>query len=379
MRALVIRGGVGDAPASTAVGVTSVHGVRVTCGFATPATPSFDPGGAAAHRVLVRVRGFSCNYRDRRRVLQMATVGAAQNFLVIGSEFSGEVLAVGDAVTALTPGMRVMGDNHYPTDRSPTGRVGVPSDRCSSELLVVRADQLCRIPDDMSDAQAAAFSVGAQTAYSMVRKLQVQAGDSVLVTAARSNTSLFLIAALCAAGVHVVATTTSLASAAALEAHGATRVVRLEPATPDDDGLSELREEAARVGGFSAIADPFFDLHLCRLLPLLAPSGRYVTCGFHGQHAATIDAGPAPDYGVALQIAMLKNITIIGNCAGVHADLDAALSDWHRGQLPVVLDTTLTTAHEDPPASRAAVAAAFVARSFDDSRRLGKVVALYAS
>ncbi|MCC7054315.1 MAG: zinc-binding alcohol dehydrogenase family protein [Gemmatimonadaceae bacterium] len=377
MRALVIRGGAGDGVRTAAIGVTSVHGIEVTCGFTTPAPPRFEPSGSSAHKVLVRVRGFSCNYRDRRRVLQMSTIGPAAHFLVIGSEFAGEVVAVGDAVRTLAPGMRVLGDNHYPADHPPAGRVGVPSNRASAEYLVLREDQLCRVPTGMSDAEASAFSIGAQTAYSMVRKMGARRGQAVLVTAARSNTSLFLIAALHAAGVRVVATTTAPGATAALAAHGASRVVTLPAAPHDAEGLDALREEAAAHGGFAAVADPFFDLHLCRLLPLLAPSGRYVTCGFHGQHDALAAPTSTVDYGVALQVAMLKNVAIIGNCAGVHADLTEALADWEAGRLPVLLDRVLRTAREDSDPARAAVAAEFVSRSFDAPARLGKVVALY--
>jgi NADPH:quinone reductase-like Zn-dependent oxidoreductase len=378
MRALAIRGGAGGPPQTSggATGIATVHGVQIACGFATSQRPVFDASSASALRVLVRVRGFSCNFRDRRRVLQMATIGPAAQFLVIGSEFVGEVVAVGAAVTRLVPGMRVMGDNHYPTDRLPTGRVGVPSNRSSSEYLVLRENQVCAVPATMTDAQAAAFSIGAQTAYSMVRKMDVRRGDAVLVTAARSNTSLFLIGALRAAGAHVVATTSSADHTAALVSHGAAVVVHMPNAT-DTAGLEALRTEAFRVGGFVAVADPFFDVHLCHVLPLMTPSGRYVTCGFHGQHAAVRADAELPDFACALQVAILKNISIIGNCAGVHADLTRAIADWSAGRLPVVLDTVLTTDQSDEPAQRAAIAARFIARSFDAPTRLGKVIALY--
>ena len=48
------------------------------------------------------------------------------------------------------------------------------------------------MPDDI----AAGFSIGGQTTYGMIRRLDLHEGDAVLVTAAKSNTSLIAIAAL---------------------------------------------------------------------------------------------------------------------------------------------------------------------------------------
>lgn len=61
----------------------------------------------------------------------------------------------------------------------------------------------------MPDVVAAAFSLGAQTAYSLVRKLNLASGENVLITSARSNTALFAIRALRRYSVNVYATSTS--------------------------------------------------------------------------------------------------------------------------------------------------------------------------
>src|SRR5256885_13765143 len=111
-----------------------------------------------------------------------------------------------------------MPDHHY-TDgvTSPDGlRQGVASNQSSRGYHVVYAAKLARIPDAMPDDVAAAFSLGAQTAYGMVRRASVAAGMTALVMGGTSNTSLYLFAALRAAGARVFASTTSGASVARL-------------------------------------------------------------------------------------------------------------------------------------------------------------------
>lgn len=80
---------------------------------------------------------------------------------------------------------------------------GVPTNFASQGILLLLEDQLIKIPDCMSDEVVAAFSVSAQTAYSMVRKANLNKGDNVLVTAATSNTSLSVIERLKNRGVNV--------------------------------------------------------------------------------------------------------------------------------------------------------------------------------
>ena len=76
---------------------------------------SFDAdAGENAEKVFLRVRAFSCNYRDRALILSMSNSAHKSNYYVIGSEFVAEVLAVGRDVTALAPGDRVIANGAYP-------------------------------------------------------------------------------------------------------------------------------------------------------------------------------------------------------------------------------------------------------------------------
>jgi NADPH:quinone reductase len=89
----------------------------------------------------------------------------------LGSEAAGEVAAVGQGVTDLKPGDRVV----Y------TGR---PAD-AYSEARNFPASQLVPIPDGVSDEQAAAVFLKGLTAWYLLRRsYRVQKGDPILLLAA---------------------------------------------------------------------------------------------------------------------------------------------------------------------------------------------------
>lgn len=372
MRNLVVFGAQSPPLAVSPHRTVVVDGVRVGCGVVATRDVDFVPERVEDGRgVLVRVQAVSCNYRDKGLITRMRSVPSAR-FIAIGSEFCAEVVAVGDRVRALAPGDRVMADMHYEgRPRTAEGvAAGVPTNQASKELLVFHERQLRRVPGAMPSEQAAAFALNAQTAYSMVRRVAPAPGARVLVTSASSNTSLCILGALRAAGAQVYATTTSERSAERLRALALGDVVvvgRGRDGFANDAALAAL---ARRVGGFDHVFDPFFDMHLERAVELLEPFGSYVSCGLAGQtgHAAEA-AGVATPVGmhpIVTQMIM-KNLTIIGNCIGLHADLDAAVRDYEAGLLAPVVDSVFTGDDVAP----------FLDRTFNDPARFGKVVYRY--
>jgi NADPH:quinone reductase-like Zn-dependent oxidoreductase len=357
---------------NSSIETVSIDGVQVRCGILDTKDRAFDGELAEhAHSVLVRVRRFSCNYRDKSFVLRAAAHVPDDRFFVIGSEFVGDVVDTGAAVQRVVPGDRVIGDNTYPhvgpchARSEPHG--GIPSNNASGEYLVLHEEKVMKIPQSMSDDAAAAFSVGAQTAFSMVDKLGLEGGEHVLVTAARSNTSLFTIEALRQRAVHVYATTTSAASAERVRNRGVQEVFVVDPsgAFVDHERMASV---ARQIGGFNGVIDPFIDLHLLQVIPLMRNGGRYVSCGLHDQlavrpHARSIE----PNYFAALNSAIVKNVSIIGNCVGLRHHLEDALAAFERGRIDVPIDSVH---HGD-------CAGAFLERTFESRDRFGKVVYAY--
>jgi len=364
MRSVVICGP--ELPSSAgrdAVRAVSIDGVRVPCGVIVTADRAFDRDAPAnAEKVLVRVRRFSCNYRDKGFVLRAAARLPADRCFAIGSEFVGDVVAVGTGVERVRPGDRVMGDNSYPHG----ARGGVPTNGASREYLVLHEDKVIAVPAGMPDDVAAAFSLGAQTAFSMVARLAPQRGDRVLVTAARSNTSLFAMAALHARGVEVHLVTSSAGHVDQLRARGASEVYVVDPAQ-SHTGQQALVAAARRAGGFTGAIDPFFDLHLHHVLPLMRNGARYVTCGFQAQRGVDPDAAAAnASAHAAICMAIVNNVSIIGNCLGLRTHLEQALAAYDTGKLEVAIDSVF-----------AGDAAGFLARTFTAADRFGKVVYAY--
>lgn len=348
-----------------------IEAVSVHCGLIHTPEPDFMPD-APMHReqVLVQKRAFSCNYRDKGFILKMATRGPLASFYTVGSEFVGEIVAVGAAVTQLQVGDRVIADNHYPDAKVAGVAPGIPSNQGSKEYQILHPAKLMRVPDSMPDDVAAAFGLGAQTSYSIVRKLNLSRGDRVLVTSARSNTSLFVIQALRKYDVEVYATTTSSSVVERLKAMGVDAVVVVDPSVPTLKEDLTIGAIAHPIGGFNAVVDPFFDLHLGRVVGVMAPGARYVTCGFYDQYSH-FTGKPFDGWGHSMreimETVMFKNLSLIGNCLGQTSDLTQALHDYGSGALQLTLDSVFVDQQ----------VGAFFERTYNSSDRFGKVVYSY--
>jgi NADPH:quinone reductase-like Zn-dependent oxidoreductase len=348
-----------------------LEGLPVTVGLLTTGDTPFDrrdPANAA--RVLVRIQAFSCNYRDRHLIVKMARHGPDTCFYVIGSEFVGRVVETGPAVMRVGPGDRVVGNGAFPHSGIPGLPPGLPTNHASKELQVFHEAKLMRIPGGMSDEAAAAFSIGAQTVYSMLRRLGLERGEKVLVTAARSNTSLFALQALRHRDVAVYALSSSRRHETALRALGITELIAWDGAG-DPAGARRLADLSSEIGGFDAVIDPFFDLYLMRSVPTLAIGGRYISCGLQQQYW-TPDARQPPSEGrralAALMLrAMTRNLQILGNCLGSTEDLQRALDDHAAGRFDVIVDSV----------HRGDAVGEFVHRSCVSGERFGKVVFRY--
>lgn len=353
-----------------------IEGIKVNCGIIHTKDITFSSSDPSlSNHVLFQVKAFSCNYRDKRIILETATNAPANRFNAIGSEFVGVVLAVGTDVTDLKPGDRVIGNNCYPDSGVPGLPPGVPTNHASKEFRILHRAKLLKIPDVMPDDVAASFSIGGQTSYSMIRKLKIQPEQNILVTAAKSNTSLFVLHALQKyrqeMGIRVYALTSSSKFIDKIQAIGVDRVVPIQPNSETwiaPETAKSILEETQ--GGFNGIIDPFFDLHIAKILPVMKPGARYITCGLYDQFTdltgtASTDIGINSQY--LLLTTMIYNLSIIGNCIGLTSDLAHAVEDYAQGNLPVVVDSVYKGKDVAP----------FFDRMYNSPERFGKVVYSY--
>jgi NADPH:quinone reductase-like Zn-dependent oxidoreductase len=356
--------------ADTITGTVMLDQVPVTCGIIETHDPEFrkdDPKNE--FYVLVRIRAFSLNYRDKNRIFTMALKGSGNGFYVVGSEFVAEVLDVGPGVTELVPGDRVIGNNSYPSSGWDGLAPGVPTNHASKEVQLFHQAKLIKIPASMPDEVAASFSIGAQTTYSMIRRLEMFDGANVLVTSGKSNTSLFAINALKNHNVNVYVTSTSRRFACELEQRGVKQIFVVPPECRNFVEHSEISEKVMPSGGFHFVIDPYFDLHLSRALDAMAIGAKYITCGLYDQYLTLIQQPALPKYGTGRELftAMIKNLQITGNCIGLTSDLQKAIEHFDAGALDVIVDSVFSGSQVSE----------FLDRTYNSKDRFGKVVYRY--
>ncbi len=128
-----------------------------------------------------------------------------------GNEGAGVVEAVGPGVTLVKAGDRV----------AYTGQVG---SYCGQRLL--QADRLVKIPEGVSDEQAASMMLKGMTVHYLIhRTYAVKAGDTVLWHAAAGGVGLIACQWLKALGATVIGTVGSEEKAKLAKAHGADHVI----------------------------------------------------------------------------------------------------------------------------------------------------------
>ena len=142
----------------------------------------------------------------------------------LGLEAAGQVIAVGDGVTNVAPGDRVVTFG--------------PERGAYSTARLVSAASLFTLPDDIDDDTAAAILLkGCTTEFLVERCAQVQPGDDVLVHAAAGGVGQLLVQWLTAIGARVIAHVGSEAKAQLVRDLGTADVLSI----PFDQIAEEVR------------------------------------------------------------------------------------------------------------------------------------------
>ena len=144
--------------------------------------------------------------------------------LIPGSEAAGVVIETGEGVDAVKPGDRV----------AYAGPLGA-----YAEERVIAADRLVKIPDGISDEQAAAMMLKGMTAgYLLRRTYPVKPGDTVLYHAAAGGVGLMFGQWAKHLGATVIGTAGSADKMALAKAHGYDHVINYR----DSDFVAAVRE-----------------------------------------------------------------------------------------------------------------------------------------
>jgi len=197
-----------------------------------------------------------------------------------GSEGAGEVTAVGEGVTNVKPGDRVI-------------VVGLG---CYAEEIQVVAATLRSIPPGVGYAEAASFTVAYLTAYvALVRRARLEPGEWLLVHGAAGGVGLAAVDLGRHIGAKVIATASSETKRAFLKDYGADHVL---PST----GFREQVKALTGGEGANVIYDPVGGDVFDESARCIAFDGRITIIGF--------TSGRIPQIGVNMPL--IKGYSILG-------------------------------------------------------------------
>ncbi|MBM7062660.1 NADPH:quinone reductase [Pseudomonas sp. UL073] len=170
----------------------------------------YQPAAPGPHEVRVRNRAIGLNFIDTYFRNGLYTPPALPSSL--GTEGAGEIEALGSAVQGLQLGDRVA----YAT--APLGAY--------SELHVMPATQVVKLPDSIDFEQAAAVLLKGLTVQYLLRQTyEVQPGETILWHAAAGGVGLIACQWAKALGVQLIGTVSSPEKAKLAEAHGAWKTI----------------------------------------------------------------------------------------------------------------------------------------------------------
>jgi len=180
--------------------------------------------------------------------------------IILGVDFAGVIEAVGRDVTDLEVGQRVVGGTNFAR-----GQHGSYAD-----TVVVDADQVCPIPDEVSFEVAGALPVAGVTAWMALNEYRViTPGRRVLVLGASGGVGQFAVQlAKRSCHAELVVGVCSATNAALVEGLGADVVIDYKRADPLDQAVSH--------GPFDLVIDCAGGYRASRCRAVLAPLGRHV-------------------------------------------------------------------------------------------------------
>lgn len=200
-----------------------------------------------------------------------------------GGEAAGIVKAVGEGVTNVKPGDRV---------------IAAATWGGFAEEMVADADRLVPMPDGMDFVPASAFILTYGTSYHALKdRANLQPGETLLVLGASGGVGLAAVQLGKAMGAHVIAAASSDAKLDVAKRNGASEVINY--------GTEDLRSRVKQITGgkgVDVIYDPVGGPYSEPALRDMAWNGRYLVVGFA--------AGEIPK--IPLNLALLKGCAIVG-------------------------------------------------------------------
>ncbi len=301
-------------------------------------------------QALLRVRALCLNHRDLKIV--SGSYGPRRPpQRVPCSDGVGEVLALGPGVAGVAVGQRVT-CGHFVSWRGGAftpavfgADLGVSLDGWLAEQILVPAEALVALPDDLSDTQAAALPAAGLTAWNaLVEVAKVCAGERVLVLGT-GGVSIMALQLARLHGARVAVTSSSDVKLAAARALGADVLINY---VQQPDWASALMQATGGAGADIVIETGGLAT-LSQSIAAAAPNGRIVLIGALGSPAATA-AAALPNFSSLVG----KNLSLRGITAGSREMLVRLVRAAAANGLQPVIDREF--GFDDAPAAYAHLA-----------------------
>jgi NADPH:quinone reductase len=225
-----------------------------------------------------------------------------------GSEVAGDVLEVGEGVSHIQPGDRVIG-------MAPFGGF--------AEEVIVPGLGCYKIPDGMTYEEGAGFTMTYGTSHhALKQRANLQAGETMLVLGAAGGVGLTAVELGKAMGAKVIAAASTDEKLALTQSYGADHILNY-----DNMDLREGIKLVTNGKGVDVVYDPVGGEFTEPAFRSIAWKGRYLVVGFA--------AGPIPS--LPLNLPLLKGASIVGVFWGnftvqepkQHAENMLELFDWY--------------------------------------------------
>ena len=308
--------------------------------------PSPEPGPGM---VVVSVKAVGVNYPDVLIIEDKYQFKPPRPFSP-GGEVAGIVTSVGEGVTNIKVGDRVMGNG---------GSGGM------AEELVIDAARLQLIPGDMPFDEASAFIMTYGTSYyALKERAHLKPGESLLVLGAAGGVGISAVELGAAMGANVIAAASTQEKVDFALARGASSGVVYPQGPFDKDGKKQLAgvfKEAVGANGVDVIYDGVGGDYAEASLRSMAWEGRFLVIGF-----------PAGIPSLPLNLTLLKSCDVRGVFYGAAVARDPAMNN---GLIQELFDLYAAGKIRPAISERFPLAkAADAIKHLADRKALGKVV-----
>jgi len=266
-----------------------------------------DPPAPGPRQLVVRVLAVPANFPDALMCRGLYQVRPDLPFTP-GVELCGEVVSVGDEVTGLAVGDRVVGAAVLPYGGF-------------AELALMDVATTFPAPTSLDDAQAASLYIGYQTGwFGLHRRAGLRSGETLLVHAAAGGVGSAAVQLGKAAGATVIGVVGGPEKAEVARALGADVVVDRNADGPAGDFVAVVKEHTGGRGA-DVVYDPVGGDTYQRSTKCVAFEGRILVVGFAGGEIQS----------AALNHALVKNYSIVGLHWGLYNVMDpAAVAQCHQ-------------------------------------------------